>query len=50
MSRPDVAGEIAVQLLECELLRERMSRQPSAYLQQQLREAIELGRKKWSRP
>lgn len=46
----DIAGEIAVQLLECELVRERLNRTPSKYLEKQLREAIVLARLGWARP
>ena len=45
----DIAGEYAVQVLECEYMRERMSPQQSAYRLRQIREAIELARG-WRRP
>ena len=50
MTRTDIAGEIAVQLWECEYCRERLAPEQSKFRQTQLREAIELGRAGWRRP
>lgn len=50
MTRTDIAGEIAVQLWECEYMRERMRHDASWHRLRGLRNVIELGRAGWRRP
>lgn len=50
-NRPlDIAGEVAVQLWECALVRERLHAQCSGDKVKKLREVIALGRCGWRRP